>query len=67
MVITGAAMEDAHQYHDEHLLINRLAIEVRRNKDDLHARKWLPPTQATQTTSTCPHSYILPDVVPLYS
>jgi hypothetical protein len=67
MVITGAAMEDAHQYHDAHLLINRLAIiRVRGNNADLHPRKSLPPTQATQTTSTCPHSYILPDV-PLYS
>ena len=66
MLIIDAAMDDVWRIHDEHLRINRLAIEMRRDNDDLHPRKSLPPTQATQTTSTCPDSYILPDV-PLYS
>lgn len=54
MVIIDDAIEDERRRHDGYLLINHLAIELPRNNVNLHKGKLLPPSQATQKTSTCP-------------
>jgi hypothetical protein len=54
MVIIDDAIGDGRRRHDRYLLINHLVIEVSRRNVNLHMRKSLPPSQATQKTGTCP-------------
>ena len=54
MVIIDDAIEDGRRRREGYLLLNHLATELPRNNVNLHMRKSLPPSQATQKTGTCP-------------